>query len=58
MKKKRWKRPKLIVLVKNNQAENILSTCKNYPVSSGADKFNSGCLIAGCAEPCSEFSSS
>jgi len=36
LKKKKWVRPELVVIVRNQPEESVLETCKNYnPIGAG-----------------------
>ena len=55
MEKKKWGKPKLIVLARNKPEENILVDCKSLLFSAGANNSNSMCLNADpeCNTVCS-----
>ena len=42
-KKKKWERPKLIVLARGNPEENVLAGCKNSGGASGPSQYQSRC---------------
>jgi len=49
---KTWEKPKLIVLVRNNPQEAVLTNCKNAPLS-GPTIANPGCYESGSVPiPC------
>jgi len=51
MMKKKWTEPELIVLVRNNQEEAVLSTCKWATTGPAADLTNCMRSTTGCV-PC------
>jgi hypothetical protein len=55
---KPWKKPELIVLVRGNPEESVLTSCKVMG-GSGYHNTNNSCLWEGvCASVCSSISSS
>ncbi len=55
--KKTWRKPELVVLVRNRPEEAILVDCKNYSVL-GAQEDHSMCAQEGCSLACYELDSS
>jgi hypothetical protein len=56
-KKPKWKRPKLVVLVKGSNQEAVLTNCKAFGVSAvAAATVDADCLVPypcmGCQETC------
>ncbi|MFA5117361.1 MAG: hypothetical protein WC695_00750 [Candidatus Omnitrophota bacterium] len=59
MKKKKWKKPKLSVLIRGTPEERILSQCKaGAGWSSGPGAGNTGCDNTGVCGSCSWQTSS
>ena len=57
--KKQWTKPQLLVLVRSNPEEAVLSACKSWNVSVGAMSHDSKCLVdVGCGTTCSAYVSS
>ena len=52
--KKKWGKPKLIVLLRNSPEEGVLSACKHSAGTSagGDDVYKGSCLLEGCSSSC------
>lgn len=46
-----WKKPEVLVLVRSNPEEAVLTTCKIIYMS-GATSSNSGCYVPACDTDC------
>jgi hypothetical protein len=57
MEIKTWIKPALIVLVRSNPEEAVLSACK-YGNPTGAGSANGGCFNSGCVITCKAMSGS
>jgi len=53
MKRKEWKKPKLIILAKSDAQEMVLAACKNAGISPNvaSDSKNSACYSQGSSSP-------
>jgi hypothetical protein len=59
MKKKKWQKPELIVLVRNEPEEAVLTGCKGLDTGASSDDVFDGCrLQPDCVELCSQIVSS
>jgi hypothetical protein len=57
--KKEWKTPELIVLVRSNPEEAVLTTCKNSTVNAGTSDWNVNCTYGpGQCQLCTALTSS
>jgi hypothetical protein len=57
--KKEWKTPELIVLVRSNPEEAVLTACKNSTVSSGTSDWFANCSYGpGTCKDCAALTSS
>jgi hypothetical protein len=54
-KTKKWQKPELIILVRNQPEENVLGTCKN-PIGTGPS--SDACLQPGYNDHCHSSQSS
>jgi hypothetical protein len=60
MRKKAWKKPQLVVLVRSKTEEAVLAHCKSGPIFNGPNMGNGGCSYTSantpaCPARCSTF---